>query len=92
MSEVVNERSLSAAQAALDAHRNALGIEGDASIQLWHLLVSLHEYCAANKMDFDAELAEVREGLVSGELDVPAWEAFSAAKGKSGQTRPPFGR
>lgn len=61
-----NRPSVQAAEAALKAHETALGIEGDASIQVWHLLVSLHAYCAEHGVDFDQELREVKKDIASG--------------------------
>lgn len=59
-----NRPSVNAARAAVDAHGDALGIEGDASIQMMHLLASLHEYCAVNVIDFDDVLAAARTELL----------------------------
>lgn len=79
-SEERKQPSLEAAQAALKAHGTALGIEGDASIQVWHLLVSLKEFCAASGVDFDKELAEVNESIASGEINVPACAELAKKK------------
>lgn len=88
LSEVHNVPSVEAAQAALKAHETALGIEGDASIQVYHLLLSLREFCAANGVDFDKELAEVNQLLASGELAMPACDALA----KKGLQHRPSGR
>jgi len=48
---------LDGAEVAIEAHRLTLGIEGDKEIQLWHLLVSLLDYCEANAINFDANLS-----------------------------------
>ena len=69
-----NEKSVAAANAALNAHASALGIEGDASIQLWHLIASLSEWAAVNGVSVEAELKEFNETLDKGELDSPAAE------------------
>ena len=74
-----NEKSVSAANAALEAHAKALGIEGDPSIQLWHLLASLSEWAAVNGVSIDAELKDLNETLDSGELNLPAAEAARQA-------------
>ena len=71
---VQNEKSVNAATAALAAHASALGIEGDASIQLWHLMASLSEWAAVNGVSVEAELNEFNETLDKGELDLPAAE------------------
>lgn len=84
---VANQPSVQAAEAALKAHENALGIDGGVNIQVWHLLVSLHEYCAARGVDFDTELAEVKNGIASGELDVPACYALAKKKPVSGASK-----
>lgn len=70
-----NQASVDAAAAALKTHEDALNLEGDPSIQVWHLLVSLHEYCAAKGIDFNERLLDVREELASGVFSSPAWEA-----------------
>lgn len=70
-----NEKSVAAASAAISAHANALGIEGDPSIQLWHLIASLSEWAAVNGISVEAELREFQETLDGGELDLPAAEA-----------------
>jgi hypothetical protein len=75
-----NQPSVEAAQAALKAHGTALGIEGDTSMQVYHLLLSLREFCAASGVDFDKELAEVNELLASGELTMPAYDALTKKK------------
>lgn len=70
-----NELSVIAAEKALAAHAEALnGIEGNASVQVWHLLASLQEFCAVKGVDLDAELRELREGISRGELNLPASE------------------
>lgn len=69
-----NEKYVSAAAAAIEAHANSLGIEGDASIQLWHLIASLSEWAAVNGVSIESELKEFNETLDNGELDLPASE------------------
>jgi len=66
-------RSVAAATAAIKEHANALGIEGDSAIQIWHLVASLQEYCAANAVDLDAQLADVRKKIAAGEIESPLW-------------------
>lgn len=63
--------SIDAASMAVDVHRQRLGIDGDASVQVWQLLVSLQEYCAANDVDIDEVLADVRKQIASGEVQSP---------------------
>lgn len=58
-----NKPSLSAAEAAINAHQLSLGIDGDDEIQVWHLLASLHEFCVARGVDFNKTLADVKEEL-----------------------------
>lgn len=69
-----NQKSFSAAQAAISAHAEALGIEGDASIQLWHMLASMSEWAAVNRVSLVDELLELHDTLRNGELDLPAAE------------------
>jgi hypothetical protein len=85
LSEAYNGPSVEGAQAALKAHGAALGIAGGTSLQVYHLLLSLREFCAASGVDFDKELAEVNELLASGELAMPASEALAR---KKAQLRP----
>lgn len=90
MADKANEVSIGAARVAVAAHTASLMIEGDADIQVWHLLVSLHEYCAAEGINFDEAIAEVREFLSSeGAGHFPAWEAFTAAKNSARQAALP---
>lgn len=77
----VNTKSVKAAQAALDAHEVTLGIEGGNECQVRHLLVSLHEFCGANQIDFDLVLSEVKEAVTSGE-EALAWKKFAADKAR----------
>lgn len=56
-------KSEQAASLAIQAHKAALGIEGDDSVQMWHLLASLLEWCRATGVDLDAELSDVRQSL-----------------------------
>jgi hypothetical protein len=77
----VSQESVSAAEAAIATHSESLGgIEGDAQVQVYHLLVSLHEYCVARAVDIDATLREVKEGLATGELGLPASEFYVKEK------------
>lgn len=50
------------------------GIEGDAAIQLWHLLASLSEWAAVNEISLERELASLNETLISDDLNLPAAE------------------
>lgn len=65
-------RSLAAANKALAAHSEALGIEGDEETQVWHLIASLQEYCAVKGMDFDAQVDEVKKQIRHGDIELPA--------------------
>lgn len=62
----VNLPSYAAAKAALDAHRQSLGIEGGDDIQVWHLLVSLMHYCQTHGVDLDAEYQGAKSHLSEG--------------------------
>lgn len=76
-----NEKAYEAAARAVDKHTDYLGIEGDREIQVWHLLASLHEFCAVNGVDLDAQIADVRKQIMTGEIQSPAWvAAHSPAK------------
>lgn len=68
-----NQASCEAAAKAVQTHTDKLGIEGDPETQVWHLLVSLHEYCAVNGIDLDAQFADVRQQIVSGQVQSPKW-------------------
>ena len=68
-------KSVEAACAAIGAHQQSLLIDGDPSVQLWHLFASLHEWCAVCGVDFDEELKEFKETFHAGELSLPL--AFS---------------
>jgi len=72
--ETVNQRSLDGAQKALAAHTEWLLLEGGPDVQLWHLLISLQEYCGANGIDFNEQLNSTREQLSDGEIVSPAWK------------------
>ncbi|QIN67848.1 hypothetical protein SBC1_78950 (plasmid) [Caballeronia sp. SBC1] len=41
--------------------------------QIWHLVASLQEYCAANAGDLDPQLADVRKKIAAGEIESPLW-------------------
>lgn len=72
-----NGPSVAAADAALRAHRDHLGLEGDDEVQLWHLLASLKEWAAASGVDFAMQNAAVDAELVTGMLAMPAAEKAS---------------
>lgn len=73
----LNREAFAAAGVALVAHKNQLGIEGDASAQLWHLLLSLHEYCGATGLPLDTLIMDVRAAVAAGEVSSPAWNAYA---------------
>lgn len=75
MAEAHGALAVHAASKALEAHQNALGIEGDPSIQVWQLLLSLQEYCAVHGVGLDEQLADVRRQAESGEVASPLWRA-----------------
>ncbi|MBC8741892.1 hypothetical protein F6X40_35680 [Paraburkholderia sp. UCT31] len=72
--EHANQKAVAAGKAAVDAHTNALGIEGAPHIQVWQLLGSLLEYCAAYNVDFNEQLTDVLNTMEGGEIQVPAWQ------------------
>jgi len=65
---------------AVKAHGDVLGIEGDESTQVFHLLASLHEYCATYAVDLYEEFAEVRKQIASGDISSPRWAERSNAR------------
>jgi hypothetical protein len=67
-----NERAVAAGEAAVVAHTQNLGIVGGQSVQLWHALASLLEWSAANGIDFDEALEDVRREIKRGDVDSPA--------------------
>lgn len=77
--ETPSGRVVNAADAAVIAHKEALLIEGDAEIQVYHLLASLRELCARKGLDLDAIHQEVRDAVVSGEIESPLWKARQLA-------------
>ena len=72
--EAVSAWVVGAAEKVLDAHRAALGIQGDTEIQVWHLLATVQEYCAVKGVDLDTQLKDVRQQIAAGDLVSPAWE------------------
>ena len=52
-----------AVETVLGVHDALLGLEPKAtrSNQVWHMLVSLREFCVFNELSFDDILAEVKE-------------------------------
>ncbi|WP_429481897.1 hypothetical protein [Paraburkholderia youngii] len=83
---------IAAAAKAIDAHHAALLIEGDESIQLYHLLASLHEYCASKRVDLDAVFKQVREDIESGDVQSPLWKSRQLALRRGEARRDPTGR
>ena len=57
--------TLEPAEAAIRTHYQTAEMEPGLpmQVQLWHLLYSLIEYCEATGIDFDAELADVRQAM-----------------------------
>lgn len=58
-------KGVAAAHAALRLHHQRMGLEGEPGAKpaedVWQLLFSLRRYCEASGVDFDKELANVRE-------------------------------
>ena len=77
--ETQSGRVVNAAEAAIKAHKEALLIEGNDEIQVYHLLASLREHCARKGLDLDAIHQEVRDAVVSGEIQSPLWKARQLA-------------
>lgn len=48
-----------AAHAAIEVHKARLKIVGDPQIQVWHLLMSLREFCRWYSIDADSVWADV---------------------------------
>lgn len=72
---VASLRSVAAAGAALTAHTDALGLEGDDRTLLWHLLASLNELAAAQRIDLDEVFNDVRQSIEKGDMNLPAARA-----------------
>jgi len=86
LSAQCNEKAYEAAARAVDKHTDHLGIEGEPSVQIWHLLASMHEYCAMNGVDLDAQLADVRQQITSGDIQSPAWFDAQRPSGRDRDT------
>lgn len=73
----VNQRSVEAADVALKAHSGFLTLEEGLGldVDVWHLLVSLQELCAAKGVDFNHQLMTAREVMKNGEVSTPAFRA-----------------
>lgn len=73
-------KSVEAACAAVDAHQGKLGCDGERDMQLWHLLASLHEWCAVYGVNFDDVLKDFKASFHAGEVALPAafagWRDF----------------
>lgn len=59
----------------MEAHQGKLGCDGEHDIQLWHLLASLHEWCAVYGVDFDDVLKNFKASFHAGEVALPAANA-----------------
>lgn len=57
----MSNKSLAAANAAIQAHTENLLIEGDIDTQIWHLLVSLFDFARANGIDIENMIDETRK-------------------------------
>lgn len=67
-----NLRSLMGAEAAISAHTTSLGIEGDSSVQIWHLVASLAEFAVTQGTSLQEVLTDVNAHILRGELGLPA--------------------
>ncbi len=58
-----NEHHVTAVQEILDAHDEKLNLDAGSrpETQVWHLLMSLTDYCDAKGLDLDLILENVRE-------------------------------
>lgn len=63
MTYPINRRAVEAADLALYANEQALRLEEDMEpgVRVWHLVLSLLEYCDNHHLDFDGIVGEVRE-------------------------------
>lgn len=82
-SPVSNLVSVAAAATAVTAHSDALGIEGDEQIQLWHLVASLHEFAAAQGLNLADIINDVRGQIMKGEVRLPAALSVIAREGRA---------
>lgn len=55
---MIDPGSVAAATKAIEAHGNALLIEGDAGIQVWHLIISLRHYALLHQLDLPEIIAD----------------------------------
>lgn len=52
-----------AAADAIETHTKRMGIEGDMSTQLWHLVLSLREWCKHTDVSFDECLSDTKRHM-----------------------------
>ena len=57
---LIERKAVDAIAAAIVTHENVLGLY-PSSESAWQLIASLLDYCAANDIDFDAAVKDIRE-------------------------------
>lgn len=60
-----------AAERAIEAHKQAMGIEGNEKTQAWHLVLSLREYCFSNSISFDELIRDTERHIHEFPEDFP---------------------
>ena len=60
---MIERRAVDAISAATVTHENVLGLypSSEPEINAWQLIASMLDYCAANDIDFDATVKDIRE-------------------------------
>ena len=60
---MIERRAVDAISAVIEIHNNMLGlmISSEPEINAWQLIASMLDYCAANDIDFDATVKDIRE-------------------------------
>lgn len=84
----VNLKVIGAVTAAIGAHADAGGYEGDTEVQLWHLLYSLLQYCEHAGIKFDDVLTDAKgvSGMVGDRsMFTVVLQGYSLEAGKVGQ-------
>lgn len=60
---LIERKAVDAISAAIVTHENVLGLypSSEPETSAWQLIASLLDYCAANDIDFDATVKDIRE-------------------------------
>lgn len=65
----LTQQAVDSAQAAIDLNMQRMRLEStdDQQTRLFHLLISLIEWCEVRRIDFDAAVSEVRQHFLEAE-------------------------